>query len=138
MTKQDIYRELFWHGLVYIRNMQEQSFFKKGRDTSCYHVAELLHNLHASMFEKEFLDHDIWFINTQMRYFIEECSPKIFGSYPLFCDLLLLLLDAVPEEMKEKVNWSPSDETIMLVTEVRERAEADKGKPLLKGFTLCP
>jgi len=120
MKKQEIYQELFMWGMPHIRNVQTWSYFKKGRDRSCYFVAELLHNLYVSMFEEEFTDHDIWFINVQMRYFIESCNPKIFNGYTHFCSLLLRLLDEVPDNLKEKIQWTPSKETVDMVTEFRE------------------
>ncbi len=132
MTKQDIYQQLFWKGLVHIRNVQSQSFLKKGRDKSSYFIAELLHNLHASMFIPEYTDHDIWFINNQVRYFINNCSSKILSSYLDYCDLLLLLVEDVPNTLKSQIDLTFSDELRLLIHEFRNKNHSVS----LDGFTL--
>lgn len=121
MKKQDIYQMLLWKGLPHIRNVQAQSFFRKGRDKSCYYIAELLHNVHASIFFEQYTDHDFWFINNQVRSFVNNCNSQILHSYPEFCDLLLLLMEEVPENQKSQIEWSFSDEQLAAISEFRKK-----------------
>jgi len=78
--KQEIYSDMLWWALPYIRNVQTRSWLVRARDRSCYFEAELVHNLPNSLLEPEFGDHDIWFLNHQAKWFTEKCSPQDFSG----------------------------------------------------------
>ncbi len=38
--------------------------------------AEFRHNLYVTILEPEFVDHDIWFLNDQARWFVSHADPR--------------------------------------------------------------
>ncbi len=67
------------------------------------------------MFEEDYIDHDIWIINHEFKYFTENCNQKIFHAYPLFCKILLDIYEDVPEDQRDKLKWHPSKKIIEIV-----------------------
>lgn len=103
--KQTIYRELFRLVLPTIRNTQSHGPWHKAWDRSSYLLAELIHNLYYSMFEPEFGDHDVWFMNHQARAFVERASTRTCYPYELICDVLADLFEAAPEGVRSRLEW---------------------------------
>jgi len=91
--------------LPHIRNVQSHGFWVKGKDKSCYYEAELIHNLPVSMFESEFVEHDIHFLNYQARWYLEKCSDTISPLYRRNEKLIRELMSAVPKEFKPHLQW---------------------------------
>jgi len=105
--KQEIYREFLRTTLPYIRNMQSLSFWRRWlrrRDRAVYEEAELIHNLWPSLFEPEFTDHDIWFLNSQAENYFREAhfSPL----YPQHVALIRELFALVPEDFRSRLRWA--------------------------------
>lgn len=89
--------------IPYIRNVQSH----KGRtDRSCYYEAELVHNLTYTILTPDFEDHDIYFLNNQARYYIENCSNEISLNYNEHKRLITALIKAVPCDLKDKLIWA--------------------------------
>ena len=75
------------------------------RDQSAYYEAELVHNLPVSVFEPEFVEHDIWFLNVQARTYCRECSAHLSSLYPEQVKRIHELFALVPETMRSKLQW---------------------------------
>lgn len=73
------------------------------KDQATYEEAELVHNLHPSLFEPEFVDHDIWFLNWQAKYYCEHAKRSPF--YLTHVGLIQELFALVPEPMRSRLKW---------------------------------
>ncbi|MEF9678454.1 zinc ABC transporter substrate-binding protein [Pectobacterium aroidearum] len=102
LKKNEIYIKMLLLSIPYIRNMQQH---KKSSDLSCYYEAELVHNLVYTILTPDFEDHDIYFLNNQARYYIENCSDDISIVYSGQKELISSLFEMVPQEMKSKLQW---------------------------------
>ncbi|MBA0219117.1 zinc ABC transporter substrate-binding protein [Pectobacterium brasiliense] len=102
LKKNEIYIKMLLLYIPYIRNMQQH---KKSSDLSCYYEAELVHNLAYTILTPNFEDHDIYFLNNQARYYIENCSDDISIAYSGQKELISSLFEMVPQEMKSKLLW---------------------------------
>ncbi|MEQ9888607.1 zinc ABC transporter substrate-binding protein [Pectobacterium zantedeschiae] len=102
LKKNEIYVKMLLLSIPYIRNRQKS---KKSSDLSCYHEAELVHNLAYTILTPDFEDHDIYFLNNQARYYIENCSDDISIAYSGQKELISSLFEMVPQEMKSKLLW---------------------------------
>ncbi|MEL7629987.1 zinc ABC transporter substrate-binding protein [Pectobacterium aroidearum] len=102
LKKNEIYIKMLLLSIPYIRNMQQH---KKPSDLSCYYEAELVHNLVYTILTPDFEDHDIYFLNNQARYYIENCSDDISIVYSGQKELISSLFEMVPQEMKSKLLW---------------------------------
>lgn len=107
--KQEIYRALLSRTLPYLRVMAGISLWRRllnprlWKDQATYEEAQLVHNLHPSLFEPEFVDHDLWFLNWQAKYYCEhaQCSPY----YQRHVELIRELFALVPEPMRSQLRW---------------------------------
>mgnify|MGYP000939442843 CR=1 FL=1 len=105
MTKSEIYIQMFNLVLPYVRNIQSRNAWVKSMDMSCYYETELIHNLPKSILEKSIVDHDIWLLNNQARYYFEKCSADISPNYHQQIEYIKLLFNLVPAELKVKSLW---------------------------------
>nr|WP_248463852.1 zinc ABC transporter substrate-binding protein [Pectobacterium versatile] len=106
INKNEIYVKMLILAIPYIRSIQSH----KGRtDRSCYHEAKLVHNLAYTILTPDFEDHDLYFLNHQARYYIENCSDEISPNYNGHKALIISLFDIVPENMKHKLAWDISE-----------------------------
>ncbi|SCZ64962.1 MULTISPECIES: zinc ABC transporter substrate-binding protein [Photorhabdus] len=106
MKKNEVYIKMLALSLPYIRNIQTHSKKLKGRDLSCYFEAELIHNLHHSILDENFQEHDIYFLNHQAKYYYENCNDIISPNYNQHLFYIKELFDMIPENLKEKLIWS--------------------------------
>lgn len=113
--KQDIYRELLQFGLPYLRSLRSLRWWEKRRRQALSEEAEFLHNLHVSILEPEFMDHDIWFLNHQARSFLAHAEPRYAPCYEHHGRLIRELFTLVPEPLRHKLEWAgpgdPADRT---------------------------
>jgi len=72
---------------------------------SCYFETELIHNLPKSILEKDMVEHDVWFLNNQARYYFEKCNEDISPNYNQHLIYIKELIDIVPEDLKSKLTW---------------------------------
>ncbi|MBI6164790.1 zinc ABC transporter substrate-binding protein [Serratia liquefaciens] len=105
MTKLEIYTKMFDLVLPYVRSIQSQNCWVKARDMSCYFETELIHNLPKSILEKDMVEHDVWFLNNQARYYFEKCNEDISPNYNQHLIYIKKLIDIVPEDLKSKLTW---------------------------------
>ncbi len=101
--KQEIYTELLFWSLPTIRNVQSGSFWSKARDKSCYYESELVHTLHTSILESEFVDNDIHFLNYQAKSYFENGTCSV--AYNAQIALINELFELVPENRKGNLLW---------------------------------
>ena len=97
MTKLEIYTKMFDLVLPYVRSIQSQNCWVKARDMSCYFETELIHNLPKSILEKDMVEHDVWFLNNQARYYFEKCNEDISPNYNQHLIYIKELIDIVKE-----------------------------------------
>lgn len=76
MIKNEIYADILFWILPYIRNIQSQSKKRKSEDLSYYYESELIHNRPNKILIDEFTSIDISFLNYQAKYYYENCTPK--------------------------------------------------------------
>lgn len=105
MKKNEIYVKILSLSLPYIRNIQSLDKVEKGRDMSCLFEAELIHNITHTLLTPDFMEHDIWFLNNQAKYYIEECNDDISPNYNQQIEYIKLLFGLVPDELSSKLNW---------------------------------
>lgn len=105
MKKNEIYVEMLSLSLPYIRNIQLLDKREKGRDTSCYFEAELVHNLTHTLLIPDFVEHDLWFLNNQAKYYFEKCSKDISPNYNQHLEYIKLLFKMVPDSLRVKLLW---------------------------------
>ena len=89
-----------------MRNVSTLSWWRRLRDRSVYHDAELIHNIWPSLFEPEMVDHDIWFLNAQARVYTQECNAHISPLYLENVARIKELFALVPEQLKVKLKWN--------------------------------
>jgi len=75
-------------------------------DGSTYHEAELVHNLPVSMYEPDFLEHDVWFLNVRAKAYCQQCSAAASPLYPQQVERIRELFALVPEHLRPKLQWS--------------------------------
>ncbi|CDL85285.1 hypothetical protein [Xenorhabdus szentirmaii] len=110
MNRIDIYIDMLSFALPHIRNVQTHGPIRKARDKSCYHEAELLHNIVNSLKGTEICDQDIYFLNNQARYYLENTSDKICTNYHFHKKRIKMLFELVPEAMRSQLVWQgPAD-----------------------------
>lgn len=105
MKKNEIYVKMLSLSLPYIRNIQSLDKKEKGHDISCYFEAELVHNLIHTLLISDFVDHDLWFLNKQAKYYFEKCSEDISPNYIQQVKYIESLFRLVPDELKSKLQW---------------------------------
>ena len=96
---------LLW-AIPHIRNVQSQSWWRKALNRSCEFEAELVHNLHVSILEEDFVNHDIWFLNAQARFYLEHCNSQISLNYERHQELIVELFTLVPHTFRSKLQWN--------------------------------
>ena len=104
--KQTIYREMLRWTLPHLRNVSTWPWWQRLSDRSAYFEAELIHNLPASMFEAEFVEHDIWFLNVQARAYYKECSSELSPLYVQQIQRIRELFTLVPNDLTSKLQWA--------------------------------
>jgi hypothetical protein len=108
--KQEIYRELLQFGLPSLRGVRHLRCWQTARRQALYVEAEFLHNLYVTILEPEFVDHDIWFLNHQARWFLTQADPRHVASYHHHRGLIGELFALVPERLRDKLVWPGPDE----------------------------
>lgn len=81
MYKNEIYVKMLGLALPYIRNLQRLEKKEKILNLSCYLEAELVHNLTVTILNKNFTEHNIWFLNNKAKCYVEECNENTSPSY---------------------------------------------------------
>lgn len=105
MYKNEIYVKMLGLSLPYIRNLQRLDKKEKSLNLSCYLEAELVHNLTVTILNKNFTEHDIWFLNNQAKYYVEKCNEDISPNYNQHLIYIKELFNIVPDGLKLKLTW---------------------------------
>ena len=87
--KQEIYFLILQMTLPFIRNTQTWPLWRRLRSGNVYAESELVHNLHSLVFDPDFTERDIWWLETQAVIFRKIRSRKPFGQ----SEAILLLID---------------------------------------------
>lgn len=104
--KQNVYQEMLRVGLIHLRNVACQRWWRRLRDTSAAFESELIHHLWHLSFESAFDDGDLWFLNHHARWYYENCSPKLSRWYANRLGLFRELFALVPETYRPQLQWS--------------------------------
>jgi len=108
--KQEIYRDLLRRLLPYLRTVSSLRWWQSQRRKDLHDEAELIHNLPVSILEPKFIDHDIWFLNHQAKWYLENASKESL-NYDANRTAIIELFSLVPEDMRVKLRWSgPCDQ----------------------------
>ncbi|EBS7636841.1 hypothetical protein CDR68_24560 [Salmonella enterica] len=108
MKKIDIYSEMLWRSLSYIRGMQTCSFISKGMDKTCYMEAELLHDVSKYLSDENMNAGDVKFLNYNARFYLENATPHNYPNYESHKKNILLLFNIVPDELQKNLEWNPN------------------------------
>jgi hypothetical protein len=133
--KQEILCRLLRHGFVRFRTQQSwaasgscwwlfrhhRKMFRYG-----YALADLLHNLDRSILEPEFVERDLWFINSAIPYFLRQVGGEV---EPYLAGLLLAFYEAVPPELKERLTWHPAEDLRAIDPRRAEEASLPDAEP---------
>ena len=65
---------------------------------------ELVHNLHHLLVNPDFEVYDIYWLNTQAKQFVQNCS-KERNYYHLVCNDIKELIALVPDNLKAELRW---------------------------------
>ncbi|MES2709142.1 MAG: hypothetical protein V4726_21275 [Verrucomicrobiota bacterium] len=103
--KQTIYREILHWTLPHLRNVSTWRWAQRLRDRSSYYEAELVHNLPVSMYEPDFVEPDVWFLNVQAKAYYEQCSAQKSVLYPGQVGRIRELFALVPPQLRLKLQW---------------------------------
>jgi hypothetical protein len=103
--KQEIYQEMLRVVFMYVRSVAALPWYRRIGDRSLYCEIDLVHNLTTSMFEDDFVAHDLWFLNWQARHYCESYNPNICPLYLQQIDLIRRLFQLVPSELREQLKW---------------------------------
>ncbi len=96
---------MLYRTLPHLRNISTWTRWRRLRDRSAYYEAELVHNLPVSMFEPDFVEHDVWFLNVQARTYYSECSADLSSLYPEQIKRIRELFSLVPGPLRSKLQW---------------------------------
>jgi hypothetical protein len=75
-----------------------------------YVEAEFIHNLYVSILEPEFVRHDVWFLNHQARWYLENADPTFNPYFYANRDSIRELFQLVPETMRAELEWAGPSE----------------------------
>jgi len=81
IKKIDIYSEMLWRTLSYIRGRQTHSFISKGMDKTCYMEADLLHDVSKYISDEKMNSGDVKFLNYNARFYLENANPHEYPNY---------------------------------------------------------
>ncbi|NIG77540.1 zinc ABC transporter substrate-binding protein [Klebsiella sp. Ap-873] len=105
MYKNELYVKMLELALPYIRNLLQLERKEKILNLSCYLEAEFVHNLTVTILDKNFTDHDIWFLNHQAKAYFEKCNEDISPNYNQNIMYIKELFSIVPNDLKSKLIW---------------------------------
>ena len=103
--KQEIYSEILFWALPYIRNVQSQGWFRRACDRSCYFETQFVHRLPDLILEPEFSEQDVDFLNFHARYYFDHAKHGLCPNSPAHRPLVVELMHLVPERLKESLTW---------------------------------
>jgi len=72
-----------------------------------FEEANLLHHVHCSILEAEYVDNDISFINWGFRVHVERLGDRLRAETAA---LMLAFYEGVPEGLRSRLEWHPSAE----------------------------
>src|SRR5713101_1264294 len=104
--KQKIYNEILEKVLPFMRNIQRHSAWHRFRYGSFYPEMELVHNMHRILVLPEFTEHDVHWLNSQARIFVELGNNPVHGFYEAITASISELFTLVPEPLKNKLTWA--------------------------------
>ena len=113
--KQQILCELLHSGLVSLRltcGMGEKlSWWSLLRNREIFRIgweeANFLHNVPQSILEAEFLENDLGFINFDFPAHVKRLGTRLSRQK---ASLMIEFYDLVPQHLRGKVTWRPSEE----------------------------
>ncbi|EJF33103.1 hypothetical protein [Enterobacter sp. Ag1] len=103
--KNEVYVRMLGLALPYIRNLLQLEKKEKILNLSCYLETDLVHNLTVTILDKNFTDHDIWFLNHQAKAYFEKCNEDISPNYNQHITYIKELFNMVPGDLKSKLTW---------------------------------
>lgn len=106
MKKNEIYLDMLFWSLPHIRNKSTQRPWSRIKDVSIYYESGLIYQLDSVLRHECFDKNDIWFLNSQARWYYEHCDEKKSILYSSQLERISALFALVPEDMKKELEWS--------------------------------
>ena len=109
-SKRKIYLDMIRDAVVQSRNASTLPMHQKAFNKSSSFELELVHNLFDSLNDDCFSEHDIYFLNNQAKWYLENCTEKLS---PLFAEnkkRIEALISMVPPEKQSEIILSKADE----------------------------
>lgn len=103
--KQELFSELFQNALVRIRASAQRACWRRAGSRLTEFESELIHNAMISLAEPAFVDADIWFLNHQARWYVENCNARLSRIYAMQVDIVRRLFAQVPQEIRHQLTW---------------------------------
>jgi hypothetical protein len=103
--KQELFSELFQNALVRIRASAQHAWWRRADSRLTEFESELIHNATISLAEPAFVDADIWFLNHQARWYVENCNARLSKIYAMQVDIVRRLFAQVPREIRHQLTW---------------------------------
>jgi hypothetical protein len=72
-----------------------------------FEEANLLHHVHCSILEPEYVENDIGFINWGFRVYTERLGDRLSAETAA---LMVAFYEDVPDELRSRLKWQPSAE----------------------------
>lgn len=95
-SKQQIYSDMLYYGLLYVRNKSEDT-------EGCAAIADLLHNVPRYILSETFTEDDLYFLNVEVKGYIAYSRLKGFTPDESLLSLSVELRQAVPLMMRFKL-----------------------------------
>lgn len=74
-------------------------------DYHYYYEIELIHSLHICLLSDSFERHDIWVMNNQMKWYVDEAAGAKSPLYALLVPTIRRLFDQAPPNVHSQLNW---------------------------------
>ena len=100
MSKSKVYLNMIRDAVNHSRNISANSITTKVFDKSAYFELELVHNLFNSINTEEITESDIYFLNHQAKWYLENCSEQISPNFEENKRRIKEILSMVPDDLR--------------------------------------
>lgn len=101
--KQEIYQTILRTVLPFLRSTLSRKIVYGRVRKDAYELSQLIHNIYVSVFEEEFVAHDMYILNVHAKSYYE--TAKGTYHYDIVNDLIAELFEEVPQNMREQLTW---------------------------------
>ena len=102
-SKREIYLDMIRDAVIQSRNAATLTMLQRTLNKSPYYELELVHNLFNSLDNEGFTEHDIYFLNNQAKWYLENCNEKLSPLYTENKKRIESLFSMVPSKRLNEV-----------------------------------